>query len=63
MPLLHGDRLCARFDVAVDRGAGRLTVIGERWQPGWKGSKRPPAVKTALAELATFVGVGPPSPR
>jgi uncharacterized protein YcaQ len=41
MPLLHGDRLCAGFDLAVDRIAGRLDVIGERWEPGWEGRKRP----------------------
>ncbi len=63
MPLLHGDRLCARFDVAVDRDACRLRVIGERWEAEWKGSKRPLAVKSALAELATFVGVGAPQAR
>ena len=36
---------------------------GERWEPGWKGSKRPPAVRSAFADLASFVGAGPPLPR
>jgi uncharacterized protein YcaQ len=62
MPLLHGDRLCARFDLAVNRDAGRLVVIGERWEPGWAGRRRPAgALWRALAELARFVGVDPPS--
>lgn len=57
MPLLHGDRLIARFDLAVDRKAGVLNVLGERWEPSWEGRKRPVGdVKRALSELATFVG-------
>jgi uncharacterized protein len=58
MPLLHGDRLVSRFDLAVDRTAGVLNVIGERWEPGWDGRRRPiHASKQALEELASFLGV------
>jgi uncharacterized protein YcaQ len=59
MPLLHGERLIARFDLAVDRSASRLDVIGGRWEAGWQGSRRPRrAAERALAELAAFVGAG-----
>jgi uncharacterized protein YcaQ len=58
MPLLHGDRLIARFDLAVDRNEGVLNVIGERWEPGWDGRRRPVRPTTrALGELASFLGV------
>jgi uncharacterized protein YcaQ len=58
MPLLHGDRIVARFDLAVDRKAGVLDVVAERWEPGWEGARRPVrATKRALDELASFVGV------
>jgi uncharacterized protein YcaQ len=57
MPLLHGDRLIARFDLAVDRSARRLDVIGVRWEPGWKGARQPRrAAERALAALARFAG-------
>jgi uncharacterized protein YcaQ len=60
MPLLHGDRLAARFDLAINRTTGALDVIGERWEPGWTGRKRPlRAVRQALTELATFAGAAP----
>jgi uncharacterized protein YcaQ len=58
MPLLHGDRIIARFDLAVDRNAGVLNVIGERWEEGWDGRRRPiRATAGALNELASFLGV------
>lgn len=58
MPLLHGDRLVARFDLAVDRSAGTLVIRGERWEPGWDGRRRPLRARNrALRDLARFVGV------
>jgi len=58
MPLLHGDRIIARFDLAVDRSVGVLNVVGERWEAGWEGARRPVrATKRALDELASFLGV------
>ncbi len=59
MPLLHGDRIIARFDLAADRKVGVLNVIGERWEPDWEGGRQPVrASKRALDELASFLGVG-----
>src|SRR6202521_5997892 len=59
IPLLHGDRICARFDLAVDRHEGVLKVMGERWEAGWDGPRRPVRPTTqALRELASFLGVG-----
>jgi uncharacterized protein YcaQ len=58
MPLLHGDRIVARFDVAVERNAGVLTVIGEWWEPGWERARRPArATKRVLDDLACFLRV------
>lgn len=58
MPLLYGDRLVARFDLAVHRMTGVLDVIGERWESGWNRRRRPVrATKQALSELAAFLGV------
>src|SRR6266513_1572894 len=59
MPLLHGERIIARLDLAVDRTEGTLDVIGERWEPGGEGGRRPVRPTTrALGELASFLGVG-----
>jgi uncharacterized protein YcaQ len=64
MPLLHGDRVIARFDLAVDRKDRVLNVIGERWEPGWEGRRRPVRPTTqALDELAAFLGLGVRRPR
>ncbi len=58
MPLLHGDRIIARFDLAADRKEGILTVIGGRWEPGWERTRRPVrATKRALDELASFLNI------
>jgi uncharacterized protein YcaQ len=58
MPLLHGDGIIARFDLAVDRGNGVLQVIGERWEKGWDGRRMPARATTqALSELAAFLNV------
>lgn len=58
MPLLHGDRMVARFDLAAERKAGVLNVMGERWEPGWDGRRRPIGPPNrALDELASFVGM------
>ena len=58
MPLLRGDLLIARFDLAVDRATSRLEVRGERWEPGWDGRRRPLRARNrALSDLARFVGV------
>ena len=58
MPLLYGDQIVARFDLAVDRNARVLDVIAERWEPGWEGTRRPVRpTKRALDDLASFLGV------
>src|SRR5256886_3043486 len=58
MPPLHGGLIIGRFDLAVDRVEGVLKVIGERWEPGWEGRRRPVRPTTrALRGLAAFLGV------
>ncbi len=63
MPLLHGDQVIARFDLAVRRDPRRLEVVGERWEPGWSGRRRPLLpVRRALRDLSRFVGASPTAP-
>jgi len=51
-------QIIARFDLAADRKEGNLTVIGERWEPGWERTRRPVrATKRALDELASFLNI------
>ena len=55
LPILHGERLIARADLRVDRGADppALRVLGLHPEPG---RKAPGAVRRALASLAGWLG-------
>jgi uncharacterized protein YcaQ len=57
MPLLHGDRLVARADLAVDRADGVLVVHALHVEPGVRASRETAAALTdALHDLAGFAG-------
>ena len=55
MPVLHGDRLVARADLAVDRKERVLQVKALHWEPG-VGRRPGRAVGDALDRLAAFAG-------
>jgi uncharacterized protein YcaQ len=55
LPILHGDRFVGRVDPAMDRARGRLVVNAVHPEPGAPASAGP-AVATAVAELAAFLG-------
>ena len=56
LPILRGDRIIGRIDVANDRKAKTLRLNGLWWQDG----VRPVSLTPALKRLARFVGSEPP---
>src|SRR6266550_136502 len=56
MPVLHGDRLVARVDPAMDGKAGRLSIRGVSVEPGCDVAETAWATHDAIADLATFLG-------
>jgi hypothetical protein len=57
LPLLHGHELVGRIDPLFDRKTGVLTINAVHWEPGAPRDARP-ALKTAVEELATWLGAG-----
>jgi uncharacterized protein YcaQ len=53
LPILHGERLVARADLKLDRGARILRVLALHHEPG---RRAPGAVRTALERLAAWRG-------
>ena len=57
LPVLDGDRLVARCDLALDRGAGRLVAHAVHAEPGLRrGARLPKAIRRELERLATWRG-------
>lgn len=57
LPVLDGDRLVARADLAVDRRAGRLIVQALHAEPGLRrGARLPRAIRRELERLAAWQG-------
>jgi uncharacterized protein len=57
LPVLDGDRLVARADLAIDRRAGRLVVHALHAEPGLRrGARLPRAIRRELERLAAWRG-------
>ena len=57
LPVLDGDRLVARCDLAIDRKAGRLKVLAVYAEPGLRaGARLPKAIRRELERLAQWRG-------
>jgi uncharacterized protein YcaQ len=59
LPVLHADRLVARFDPQLDRSAGTFSLAKLHWEPHIPASERKtllPAVEEAIASYARFCG-------
>jgi uncharacterized protein YcaQ len=58
LPVLDGDRLVARCDLAIDRKASRLIARAVYAEPGLRaGARLPKAIRRELERLATWRGV------
>jgi uncharacterized protein len=55
LPFLHGHELVGRIDPLFDRKSGVLRINAVHWEPGAPKDARP-ALKTAVAELAEWLG-------
>jgi uncharacterized protein len=55
LPFLHGHELVGRIDPVFDRKTGVLTINAVHWEPGAPKDAQP-ALKTAVAELADWLG-------
>ena len=58
MPVLHGDRLVARVDPAMNREAGRLSIRRVSVEAGCDDTQVALATREAIAGLATFLRAG-----
>jgi len=58
MPVLHGDRLVARVDPAMNREGGRLSIRKVSVEAGCDDTQLASVTREAIAGLATFLGAG-----
>jgi uncharacterized protein YcaQ len=58
MPVLHGDRLVARVDPAMNRAAKRLSIRRVSVEPGCEDPQVARATRDAITDLATFLKAG-----